>query len=435
MTYILRVYFYLCDRIQNQSKLMDKILLRKSTNPFDVKIALASSKSESNRALIINALAKDNSENLLNLSTARDTQTMIRLLKSTDQTADVIDAGTTMRFLTAYFTATNQNKIMTGTPRMCERPIGILVDALRTLGAEIEYLAKEGYPPLHIKGFTEQKSSEVTIRGDVSSQYISALLMIAPILPQGLTINLTGDLGSIPYIKMTLEQMKAFGVKYEANWEAKTLKVLPSSYQSTIYKVESDWSGASYWYSIVALSEFENTQVELLGLKENSLQGDSDIVNIMSHLGVKSTFTADGVLLTKIPAENTLNWDFTNCPDLAQTVAVTCAAKGIEATFTGIESLKIKETDRVLALQNELKKFGGDLIEVEKNTMYSVKSTLPLTINHLPLTIATYDDHRMAMAFAPLAMLVDVTIEEPNVVVKSYPSFWTDINLVLNSEF
>lgn len=413
---------------------MDKILLHKSTSPFEVKIALASSKSESNRALIINALAKDSSENLQNLSTARDTQTMIRLLKSTDQTADVIDAGTTMRFLTAYFTATNQNKIMTGTPRMCERPIGILIDALRTLGAEIEYLSKEGYPPLHIKGFIEQKSSEVTIRGDVSSQYISALLMIAPTLPQGLTINLTGDLGSIPYIKMTLEQMRAFGVNYEANWGAKTIKVLPSAYQSTTYKIESDWSGASYWYSIVALSEFENTQVELLGLKENSLQGDSDIVNIMSHLGVKSTFTADGVLLTKIPSEKTINWDFTNCPDLAQTVAVTCAAKGIEATFTGIESLKIKETDRVLALQNELKKFGGDLIEVEKNETYKVVNNHPITSNQSQVTIATYDDHRMAMAFAPLAMLMDITIEEPNVVVKSYPSFWDDIKKVLNVE-
>lgn len=414
---------------------MDKIFLRKSTSPLDVKIALASSKSESNRALIINALAKDSSENLLNLSTARDTQTMIRLLHSSDQTADVIDAGTTMRFLTAYFTATNQNKIMTGTPRMCERPIGILVDALRMLGADIEYIAKDGYPPLHIKGFSEQKTSEVTIRGDVSSQYISALLMIAPILPQGLTINLTGDLGSIPYIKMTLEQMRAFGVSYAANWEEKTVKILPSAYQSTVYKIESDWSGASYWYSIVALSAFENTQVELLGLKENSLQGDSDIVNIMNHLGVKSIFTADGVLLSKIPAETTLNWDFTNCPDLAQTVAVTCAAKGIEATFTGIESLKIKETDRVLALQNELKKFGGDLIEVEKNIKYKVVNNQSVTSNQLPVTIATYDDHRMAMAFAPLAMLMDVKIEEPNVVVKSYPSFWEDIKKVLSVEY
>jgi len=413
---------------------MDKILLRKSTSPFDVKIALASSKSESNRALIINSLAKDSSENLLNLSTARDTQTMIRLLQSIDQTADVIDAGTTMRFLTAYFTATNQNKIMTGTPRMCERPIGILVDTLRTLGADIEYLVKEGYPPLHIKGFSDQKTSEVTIRGDVSSQYVSALLMIAPTLPQGLTINLTGDLGSIPYIKMTLEQMRAFGVNYVANWEEKTIKVLPNTYQSTVYKIESDWSGASYWYSIVALSLFENTQVELLGLKQNSLQGDSDIVNIMSHLGVLSVFTRDGVFLSKIPAETTLNWDFTNCPDLAQTVAVTCAALGIEATFTGIESLKIKETDRILALQNELKKFGGDLIEVEKNTTYKILSQQVVTNNKSPVTIATYDDHRMAMAFAPLAMLMDVTIEDPNVVVKSYPSFWDDIKKVLTVE-
>jgi 3-phosphoshikimate 1-carboxyvinyltransferase len=413
---------------------MDKILLRKSTSPFDVKIALASSKSESNRALIINALAKDNSENLLNLSTARDTQTMIRLLQSIDQTADVIDAGTTMRFLTAYFTATNQNKIMTGTPRMCERPIGILVDTLRTLGADIEYLVKEGYPPLHIKGFSDQKTSEVTIRGDVSSQYVSALLMIAPTLPQGLNINLTGDLGSIPYIKMTLEQMRAFGVNYVANWEEKTIKVLPNTYQSTVYKIESDWSGASYWYSIVALSVFENTQVELLGLKQNSLQGDSDIVNIMSHLGVLSVFTRDGVILSKIPAETSLNWDFTNCPDLAQTVAVTCAALGIEATFTGIESLKIKETDRILALQNELKKFGGDLIEVKKNTTYKILSQQEVTNNKSSVTIATYDDHRMAMAFAPLAMLMDVTIEEPNVVVKSYPSFWDDIKKVLTVE-
>jgi 3-phosphoshikimate 1-carboxyvinyltransferase len=413
---------------------MDNILLRKSTSPFDVKIALASSKSESNRALIINALAKDSSENLVNLSTARDTQTMIRLLQSTDQTADVIDAGTTMRFLTAYFTATNQNKIMTGTPRMCERPIGILVDALRTLGAEIEYLAKEGYPPLHIKGFPKQITSEITIRGDVSSQYISALLMIAPSLPQGLTINLTGDLGSIPYIKMTLEQMRAFGVEYVANWEEKLIKVLPSTYLSTVYKIESDWSGASYWYSIVALSAFENTQVELLGLKENSLQGDSDIANIMSHLGVKSIFTENGVLLTKIPAKTKLNWDFTNCPDLAQTVAVTCAAKGIEAVFTGIESLKIKETDRVLALQNELKKFGGDLVEIEKNETYQVCSNQSISSINYPISIKTYDDHRMAMAFAPLAMLMDVTIEEPNVVVKSYPSFWDDIKKVINIE-
>ena len=408
---------------------MEQIRLRKSATPFNVKIALASSKSESNRALIINALTGFNSD-LQNLSSARDTQTMIRLLNATEQTADVIDAGTTMRFLTAYFTASNQNKIMTGTPRMCERPIGILVDALRSIGADIDYLKNEGYPPLHIKGFSEQKTNQITIRGDVSSQYISALLMIAPTLPNGLIIHLTGELGSIPYIKMTLEQMRAFGVNYEANWVQKTIKIEPNAYQSTSYKIESDWSGASYWYSIVALSAFDDSRVELLGLKESSLQGDSDIVNIMTHLGVKSTFTTEGVLLTKIPAEKTLSWDFTNCPDLAQTVAVTCAAKGIEAIFTGIESLKIKETDRVLALQNELQKFGGSLIEVEKNEKYCVKSNVQVPNLASPIAIKTYDDHRMAMAFAPLAMLMEVIIEEPNVVVKSYPSFWTDLQKI-----
>ncbi|HEY1053997.1 MAG TPA: 3-phosphoshikimate 1-carboxyvinyltransferase, partial [Emticicia sp.] len=318
---------------------MEKVILFKNSQVFDTKIQLASSKSESNRALIINALSGFKGD-LQNLSSARDTQTMIRLLQSQEPVADVIDAGTTMRFLTAYFTATNLSKNMTGTPRMCERPIGILVEALKTIGAEIDYLQKEGYPPLQIHGLSAQKSNEVTIRGDVSSQYISALIMIGPSLPQGLTINLTGELGSIPYIKMTLAQMKAFGVEVVADWDKKVISVAPQSYMPTSYKIESDWSGASYWYSIVALSTFEDTQVELLGLKENSLQGDSAIVEIMTQLGVKSTFTQDGVLLTKIPAQESLTWDFTNCPDLAQTVAVTCVAKGIDATFTGIESLK-----------------------------------------------------------------------------------------------
>ncbi len=411
---------------------MEKVHLYKNSQVFDVKIQLASSKSESNRALIINALSGFKGD-LQNLSSARDTQTMIRLLKSEEPIADVIDAGTTMRFLTAYFTATNQNKTMTGTPRMCERPIGILVEALKTIGAEIDYLQKDGYPPLQIHGLTEQKNNEVTIRGDVSSQYISALTMIAPTLPHGLTIHLTGELGSIPYVKMTLAQMQAFGVKSEVNWDNKIISIAPQSYNPTSYKIESDWSGASYWYSIVALSAFEDTKVELLGLKENSLQGDSAIVEIMAQLGVKSTFTEEGVLLTKIPAQQSLSWDFTNCPDLAQTVAVTCVAKGIEATFTGIESLKIKETDRILALQNELAKFGGSLTEVVVNTEYKVSGS-GFTFGSEDITIATYDDHRMAMAFAPLAMLADVTIEEPHVVVKSYPSFWDDLKKVVTIE-
>ena len=409
---------------------MHRILVKKQSGSIKEKISLASSKSESNRALIINALAGFEGE-LHNLSSARDTQTMIRLLKSTEVVADVLDAGTTMRFLTAYFSVTNQVKTMTGTPRMCERPIGILVDALRSLGCDIEYLGKDGYPPTQLKGFNHQLSNEISIRGDVSSQYISALLMISPILPNGLTINLTGEIGSIPYITMTIKQMEAFGVKVEANWIAKRLSVEPQVYKPTSYKIESDWSGASYWYSVVALAQDNNVEIELIGLKENSLQGDSVIVDIMTQLGVKSTFTADGVMLQKIAAQTSFKWDFTDCPDLAQTVAVVLVAKNIKGVFTGLESLKIKETDRVLALQNELAKIGGTLEEVEAKTKYEVNMTKEW--NNTP-TFDTYDDHRMAMAFAPLAMIADVIIEEPGVVAKSYPSYWEDLGKIVQLE-
>jgi 3-phosphoshikimate 1-carboxyvinyltransferase len=409
---------------------MHRILVKKQSGGIKEKIRLASSKSESNRALIINALSGFGGE-LKNLSTARDTQTMIRLLKSEDAVADVLDAGTTMRFLTAYFAVTNQSKTMTGTPRMCERPIGILVDALRSIGCEIDYLGKEGYPPTQLKGFSEQKDNEISIRGDVSSQYISALLMISPMLPIGLTINLLGEIGSIPYITMTIKQMEAFGVKVRADWDNKKLSVEPQIYQTTSYQIESDWSGASYWYSIVALAENPDVEIELLGLKENSLQGDSVIVNIMSELGVKSTFTADGVLLQKTEANDSFQWDFTDCPDLAQTVAVVLVAKKIKGFFTGLESLKIKETDRVLALQNELAKIGGMLEEVEAKKKYEVSSVGNWT--ETP-TFETYDDHRMAMAFAPLAMISDVIIVEPGVVAKSYPSYWEDLGKIVPLE-
>lgn len=409
---------------------MHRILVKKQSGGINEKIRLASSKSESNRALIINALSGFGGE-LQNLSTARDTQTMIRLLKSEDAVADVLDAGTTMRFLTAYFAITNQSKTMTGTPRMCERPIGILVDALKSIGCEIDYLAKEGYPPTQIKGFTKQKTNEISIRGDVSSQYISALLMISPLLPNGLTINLLGEIGSIPYITMTIKQMEAFGVKVMADWDAKKLSVEPQTYKPTSYKIESDWSGASYWYSIVALAENHDVEIELLGLKENSLQGDSVIVNIMTELGVKSTFTLDGVLLQKIQANDTFEWDFTDCPDLAQTVAVVLVAKKIKGIFTGLESLKIKETDRVVALQNELAKIGGTLEEVEAKTRYEVNSGG--SWSETP-TFETYDDHRMAMAFAPISMISDVIIEEPGVVAKSYPSYWEDLSKIVSLE-
>lgn len=398
------------------------------SGPVRATIPLASSKSESNRALILDALTGFQCD-LQNLSTARDTQTMIRLLRAEPEgdgpaTADVLDAGTTMRFLTAFFAATGQQKILTGTPRMCERPIGLLVDALRTLGADITYLNNDGYPPLQTNGITPSGINRISIRGDVSSQYISALLMIAPTLPEGLTLELTGAIGSQPYIEMTIAQMRLFGAEVTPDWAAKTITVAPNPYTSCSYLVESDWSGASYWYSTLALAE-DGAVIELLGLKEHSLQGDSAIVEIMRSLGVESTFTGRGVLLTKQPASASLTWDFTHCPDLAQTVAVCCAVKNIPLTLTGIESLKIKETDRVAALQAELQKIGAELVEVEPNTRYEVRTISSAKPSDVP-SIHTYDDHRMAMAFAPVSMQREVIIEEPGVVAKSYPSFWDD---------
>lgn len=409
---------------------MKSILVHPPKQSIRAKIHLAASKSECNRALIIDALTGFACE-LSNISEARDSQTMQRLLKSTDVTADVIDAGTTMRFLTAYFTVTGQEKIMTGTPRMCERPIGILVDALRKLGADIEYQQVEGYPPLKLNDFTYSGDNEITIKGNVSSQYISALLLVAPSLPGGITLKLEGEVGSKPYIEMTLKQMGYFGIDYTASWETNTLVIPPQKYKAQPYAIESDWSGASYWYSIVALAE--DAEVELLGLKQNSLQGDSAIVDIMAQLGVASTYTDRGVLLKKIPAANAIAWDFTNCPDLAQTVAVCCAVKNIHLTLTGIESLKIKETDRVFALQEELKKLGAELNEIEKDQKYEVVRKADWQATSTP-SIFTYDDHRMALAFAPVGMVQDIIIEEPGVVVKSYPGYWKDLATVTTWE-
>lgn len=383
-------------------------------------IPLPSSKSESNRVLIIDALTEGKNE-ISNLAEARDTQTMIRLLGKNPPVYDVLDAGTTMRFLTAYAAITNQNKVMTGTARMCQRPIGILVDALREIGAEIHYMNVEGYPPLAIHGLAEQTSDKVKIRGDVSSQYISAMLMIAPILPKGLEIELEGKVGSRTYIEMTLELMAKFGIKY--SWEENIIKVSHQSYKPTEFMVESDWSGASYWFSLLACAD--SGELFLKGLKEDSLQGDSKIVEIMSHLGIKSTFNKEGVLLEKIPVTGLKEFDFTHCPDLAQTVAVTCAILGQDAKFTGLESLRIKETDRIYALQQELAKFNAEFKEIEPEVFQVIPSvTMPNEVQ-----IHTYDDHRMAMAFMPLLTKTKVLIEDPEVVNKSYPSFWKHCQL------
>jgi 3-phosphoshikimate 1-carboxyvinyltransferase len=379
---------------------------------------LPASKSINNRALIINALAGSKSE-IQNMSDANDVQLMLRLVNSTEEIIDVEDAGTTMRFLTAYFAVTNQHKVLTGTSRMKERPIGILVNALRSLGADIEYMEKDGYPPLKLNGFSGQKADTIRIRGDVSSQFISALMMVAPVLPNGLTLELEGKIGSRPYIEMTASIMKHFGASSE--FISNKVIVPHQQYTPAPFTVESDWSGASYWFAFTALAE--KAEIYLPKLSLQSLQGDSVIVKIMDRLGVHAAMENGLLKLTKKESQKELHWDFTHCPDLGQTVAVVCAAKGIKGYFTGLESLRIKETDRIAALQNELQKIGGKLVEEDTENWTLIPST------HLPSQVYfnTYKDHRMAMAFAPLATLMNVEIERPEVVKKSYPNFWNDL--------
>ncbi len=385
------------------------------------EIALPSSKSESNRALIIQALG-GNKIQLENLSSARDTQTMIRLLKSDDETLDVLDAGTTMRFLTAFCTASNRKTILTGTERMKQRPIGILVDALREIGVAISYLEKEGFPPIQIEKF-EQKATKVSIRGDVSSQYISALLLIAPKLPSGLKLELLGEVGSKPYIRMTLSLMERFGVSH--TWEGNLISIDNANYKAGDYRIESDWSGASYWYSLIALAK-PASEIRLIGLRKDSLQGDKAIVEIGEMLGVSTEFVSDGVILRQKESENSFEFDFTNCPDLAQTVSAICAAKQIPAKLTGLKSLRIKETDRIDAIRNELEKFGAEIKVVGDDELHIQSPNFKVENQ----TVETYEDHRMAMAFAPLALLGKIQLEEPKVVVKSYPSYWDDLEKI-----
>ena len=387
---------------------------------IDLKLDLAASKSESNRALIINALSGSNIP-LKNLANARDTETMTRLLGDlSSDTWDVLDAGTTMRFTTAFAAVKGLNKLMTGSKRMQERPIGILVDALRELGAEIEYTKNEGYPPHQIKGFSNQKTNHLKIRGDVSSQYISALLMVAPSLPEGLTLELTGKIGSKPYIQMTINLMKHFGVI--AEWKDELIKISPQEYTHQEYTIEGDWSGASYWYSIVALAE--KATVELVGLRKNSNQGDSVLAELMLNLGVKTEFKENSVVLTKTDKAQDFEWDFTHCPDIAQTIAVIVAQKGVSARFTGLESLRIKETDRIEAIKIELARFG---VEVEVFGDEAIEINRPKKENKNNVEIDTYDDHRMAMSYAPLGLINDIVIDNPDVVSKSYPDYWRDL--------
>ena len=403
---------------------MEKESIQISQQPAlnKVTIPLASSKSESNRVLIMRELAGDNAI-LHNLSSARDTQIMKGLLSSTELELNVLDAGTVMRFMTAFLTLSSEERILTGTDRMCKRPIGILVDALNKIGSQITYVGEIGYPPIRIKGIETQNANKLEIPGNISSQYISALLMIAPQLPQGLEIELVGEIYSLPYINMTLSLMSKFGIEYF--FDGNIIKIKNQKYRPTEYTVESDWSGASYWYSLVALAE--EAEIKLSGLRANSYQGDSAIVEIMDQLGVKSEFLEDGVLLTKKEHVNALKYDFRNCPDLAQTIIAIGAAKGIELEMTGLESLKIKETDRTAAMSTEVAKLGANLYEQDSKTWkLTIDSDHPIPSN---LEFDTYEDHRMAMALAPLATKYGLVINDPKVVRKSYPEYWDHLQL------
>ncbi len=402
-------------------------------------IQLPASKSISNRALILHSLAQSNIVPC-NLSDCDDTRVMIRALNETSEQIDILAAGTAMRFLTAYLSVTPGTRTITGTKRMQQRPIRILVDALRKLGAQIEYAANEGFPPLRITG-TELKGEEISLAGNISSQYISALLMIGAMLPKGLRLHLTGDIISRPYINLTLQLMRDFGAK--AEWTSEnSITVHPGGYQEVPFTVESDWSAASYWYQMVALQGIKNKkiekqekgsfntstypEIELLGLFSHSYQGDSRGAEVFSKLGVRTEYTDHGVKLTSIgvPVARLVE-DFVDIPDLAQTFVVTCCLMNIPFRFTGLQSLKIKETDRIIALITELRKLGY-VVRSEQDSILSWDGErCPAEAEPV---ISTYEDHRMAMAFAPACLVLpQIQIDEPQVVSKSYPSYWESL--------
>ena len=415
--------------------------------PLHAGIQLPASKSISNRALILHSLAHGN---ILprNLSDCDDTRVMVRALQGNPEHIDIMAAGTAMRFLTAYLSVTPGARVITGTQRMQQRPIRILVDALRELGARIEYVGNEGFPPLRITG-TELTGSEISLAGNVSSQYISALLMIGTVLPKGLRLHLTGDIISRPYINLTLQLMRDFGA--QADWVSEDcITVSPGGYTDTPFTVESDWSAASYWYQMMAIEGIKNekikggdrssakesedstkeeahtAEIELLGLFAHSYQGDSRGAEVFTRLGVHTEYTDRGVKLTRkgTPATR-LDEDMVDIPDLAQTFVVTCCLMDIPFRFTGLQSLKIKETDRITALITELRKLGYVVRSEQDSILLWDGERCPADADPV---IATYEDHRMAMAFAPACLVLpQIRINEPQVVTKSYPAYWEDL--------
>ncbi len=395
---------------------------------IDTTIKLPASKSISNRVLIINALAGGNIIPQ-NISECDDTDVTLAALKNMPEVINIKAAGTAMRFLTAYLAATPGKHIITGTERMKRRPIGLLVDALRMLGADIEYVGEEGFPPLKIKGKTLMGGT-IDVKGNMSSQFISALLMIAPTMINGLELRMTSEIISRPYIDLTLWTMREYGA--DADWTSgNTIMVKPKMYEQRDYLIENDWSAASYWYEILALNGDADSKVNLEGLMDGSKQGDSMIRYIFSMLGVKTKFESKekGKPTTITLSRNMrklprMDYDFVSSPDLAQTVVTCCCAMNVPFRFEGLSTLKIKETDRILALKQELKKLGFVLHDIDGKEMYWDGERCEATME----PIDTYEDHRMAMAFAPLAIKYPgLKINDPQVVSKSYPKFWDDL--------
>lgn len=391
-------------------------------------INLPASKSISNRALILSALSGGR-HIPENLSDCDDTEVMIAAMRDMPYEIDIKAGGTAMRFMTAFLSVTEGEHVITGTERMKQRPIGILVDSLRALGADIEYLGEEGYPPLLVRG-RRLSGGNLQIEGNVSSQFISALLMIGPTMEKELSLQLTGDIISRPYIDLTLGMMRDYGVR--PMWTGvDTISVAPSVYEAQPYFIESDWSAASYWYEMMALTSDPDAEIRLTGLMDGSSQGDTIVKYVFSLLGVKTVFedTTKGVP-TRVTLRRSgrtipqLRFDFTGCPDLAQTVVCTCCGMGMPFDFTGLSTLKIKETDRIVALKNELRKLGYVIKDKnDSELMWDGERCEPSSE-----PVETYDDHRMAMAFAPLAMKIQgLRISNPQVVSKSYPNYWEDL--------
>ena len=384
------------------------------------KIKITGSKSETNRLLFLQSLFPN--FKIQNKSNSDDSSIMQAALKSTSDFIDINHAGTAMRFLTSYFSQLEGREvILTGSERMQQRPIKILVDALRSLGASIEYEKKQGYPPLRIKG-KKLDGGTISLPADISSQYISSLIMLGAVLKAGIELNLKGTITSMPYINMTLDLLKRLGIKTEFKGHRILVKNTSKS-KNTIQVVESDWSSASYFFSIAALSD--KAKIHLSNFKSNSLQGDSILRIIYKQLGVNSYFKGNNLILEKenISSPKRIKWDLSNAPDIAQTIAVSCYGLGVACDLEGLHTLKIKETDRLVALDTELSKLGAKISVTNKSLHLASDQDFQKGI-----TISTYNDHRMAMAFAPLALKIPLSVKKAEVVSKSYPSFWEDLN-------